>query len=143
MLLKLQVDTRQRATIFVRLGDDNAINHLFIDLHVHMSGNDSRQLWVSARDIPYAGPRALVLIIDTHMRYQHNGVHLPLKFLNGLFHRIHRIGKVQTFHAVGAFGKLSGHRRIHPDNADLHALTFNDFRRREIGFSAVPQNIAG
>ena len=138
VLFELQIDARQRATIFVRLGDNHAINHLFVDLHVHVPGNDSRQFRIRARDIAYACTRALVFVIDPHMRHQHNGVDLPLELLDSLFHRVNRVSKVQPFHPVGAFSELGGHRGIHTDNANFHALTFNDFRCREIRFSAVP-----
>ena len=77
------------------------------------------------------------------MRHQHDGIHLALNLLDGLLHRLYRVGKVKPFDAVGAFSELSGHRRIHTDNADLHPLTFNDFIRGQIRFAAVPQNIPG
>ena len=143
MLLKLQIDARQRTAIFVRFGNDHAVNHFFIDFYVHVPGDDRRQFRVRTSDIANAGARALVLVVDAHVRHQHDSVHFTLNLLNDLLHRLHRIGKVQPFHPVGAFGELCGHRRIHANNADFHSLTFNDFIRRQVGFAALPQNIAG
>ncbi|MNZ98303.1 hypothetical protein D3C78_1175810 [compost metagenome] len=108
-----------------------------------MPGDDRRQFRVGPGNIAHAGPRPLVLVVDPHVCHQHDGVHLPLDLLDHLLHRLHRIGKVQSFHPVGAFGEFGSHRRIHADNANFHSLAFNDFIRRQVGLTAVPENVAG
>ncbi len=92
--LKLQIDTRQRAAVFIRLGDDDAVNHRFVDLHVHMAGDDRRQLRVGVGDVGHAGAGALIFVVDAHMRHQHDSVDLAVDLPDDLFHRLHRIGEV-------------------------------------------------
>lgn len=58
-----------------------------------------------------------------------------------LFHRLHRIGEVQPFDAIGALGEFRGHRRVHADNADLHATAFDDGVGGQIGIAVVPDDV--
>lgn len=76
------------------------------------------------------------------MRHQHDGVDLAVDLPDDLFHRLHRIGEVQPFDAIGALGEFRGHRRVHADNANFHALAFDDGVGRQVGLAVVPDDIA-
>ncbi|CQR22617.1 Uncharacterised protein [Yersinia enterocolitica] len=100
-----------------------------------MTCDDGGKLGVSLGNITNTGSRALIFIIDPHMRDQNNGIDLWLDLLNDLFHFLYRISEMDAIDAIRALGKLGSHGRVHADNADFNSLAFNDFIRGEVGFA--------
>ena len=52
---------------------------------MHVAGDDRRQLRVGVGDVGHAGAGALVLVVDAHMRHQHDGVDLAVDCLMTCF----------------------------------------------------------